>query len=157
MTPAIRLLEKHGIKFDLLAYQHDPDAPAYGLEAAEKLNLPAAHVFKTLVVSDESNRLYVAIVPVAKQLSMKAMAKAVKVKRITMADKDLVIRSTGYVLGGVSPLGQKKPLPTVLDDSAESLPTIYVSAGRRGLEVALVPSDLLQLTRAVFSSVASDN
>ena len=74
-----------------------------------------------------------------------------------MADKDLVMRSTGYVLGGVSPLGQKKPLPTVLDDSAESLPTIYVSAGRRGLEVALVPSDLLQLTRAVFSSVASDN
>ena len=142
MTPAINLLKKQKIEHTVHEYHHDPLCESFGLEAVEKLNLPAERVFKTLVVSLESNELIVAIVPVSFKLSLKSIAKALNVKKSVMADKSAVERSTGYVLGGVSPLGQKKRLKTVVDSSAEQFKSIYVSAGKRGLEVELSPADL---------------
>ena len=151
MTPAINLAKKAKIAFKVHEYTHDPDNAAYGLEAAEKLGLPPTQVFKTLVVSLDGKELAVGIVPVAAMLSMKHLAKAAHTKKADMADKALVARTTGYVLGGVSPLGQKKLLKTFIDESALQFPTIYVSAGRRGLEIELAPQDLQSLTRAVFT------
>ncbi|MCK7597147.1 Cys-tRNA(Pro) deacylase [Microbulbifer sp. CAU 1566] len=156
MTPAINTAKKARICYQVHEYQHDVSAPSYGLEAAEKLSLAPARVFKTLVVSLDGKSLAVAIVPVQSQLSMKLIAKAAGVKKAAMADKDAVMRSSGYVLGGVSPLGQKKQLPTFLHCSAESEATIFVSAGRRGLEIELAPKDLLQLTRGKFAPLAAD-
>ncbi|TRX58093.1 Cys-tRNA(Pro) deacylase [Thalassomonas sp. M1454] len=153
MTPAINLLNKHKIAHTVHEYQHDPLCDSFGLEAVEKLSLPAERVFKTLVVSLDNNELAVAIVPVSFKLSLKLIAKAVKAKKSVMADKAAVARSTGYVLGGVSPLGQKKRLKTVIDSSAKQFPSIYVSAGRRGLEVELCPKDLSSLTNAIFADI----
>ncbi|WML91712.1 Cys-tRNA(Pro) deacylase [Thiothrix lacustris] len=150
MTPAINLAKKAKIAFKVHEYAHDPANEAYGLEAAEKLGLPPTQVFKTLVVSLDGKELAVGILPVAAMLSMKAIAKAAHAKKADMADKALVARTTGYVLGGVSPLGQKKLLKTFIDTSAAQFPTIYVSAGRRGLEIELVAQDLQQLTRGVL-------
>ncbi|GEA07813.1 Cys-tRNA(Pro)/Cys-tRNA(Cys) deacylase [Alteromonas sp. KUL42] len=138
----------------MLKYEHDANAASFGLEAVEKLNLNASSVFKTLVVSNELGKLAVAIVPVDTKLSEKKMAKALGVKKVAMAQADAVMASTGYVLGGVSPLGQKKSLPTVLDATAEPQAVIYVSAGKRGLEVELSPKDLVQLTRGKFAGIA---
>lgn len=151
MTPAIKAAEKAKISFQIHEYSHDPAAESYGLEAAEKLGLAPQQVFKTLVVSLDGSSLAVAILPVGHQLSMKLIAKAAGAKKAAMADKNAVMRSSGYVLGGVSPLGQKKLLPTFLHSSAESEKAIYVSAGRRGLEIELAPQDLLQLTRGKFA------
>ncbi|BFT30639.1 Cys-tRNA(Pro) deacylase [Alteromonas sp. D210916BOD_24] len=153
MTPAITLLQKKRIAHDVLKYQHDSNAPSYGLEAAEKLNLEASAVFKTLVVASDSGQLAVAVVPVNTMLSEKKMAKILGVKKVAMAKADHVIAATGYILGGVSPLGQKKSLPTVVHNSAQQLKRIYVSAGRRGLEVALSPDDLTALTRGRFADI----
>ena len=139
-TPAIVAAERAGISFTVHDYVHDAKAASYGLEAAEKLGLDPARVFKTLVV-DVDGTLTVAIVPVAAQLDLKALGK-----RVTMADTKLAERTTGYVAGGISPLGQRKQLPTVLDESALGFETIHVSAGRRGLEIELAPTDLLALT-----------
>jgi Cys-tRNA(Pro)/Cys-tRNA(Cys) deacylase len=151
MTPAIELAKQRGITHQVHQYQHDPAAASYGLEAAEKLGLLPQQVFKTLVLSLDSKQLAVAILPVDQLLSMKQLAKALGAKKADMANAADVMRSTGYVLGGVSPLGQKKLLPTVIDSSAQQFATIYVSAGRRGLEIELSATDLCQLLNAQFA------
>jgi Cys-tRNA(Pro)/Cys-tRNA(Cys) deacylase len=151
MTPAIELAKQRGIAHQVHQYQHDPAAASYGLEAAEKLGLLPQQVFKTLVLSLDSKQLAVAILPVDQLLSMKQLAKALGAKKADMANAADVMRSTGYVLGGVSPLGQKKLLPSVIDSSAQQFATIYVSAGRRGLEIELSAADLRQLLNAQFA------
>ncbi|PKM20509.1 MAG: Cys-tRNA(Pro) deacylase [Gammaproteobacteria bacterium HGW-Gammaproteobacteria-15] len=151
MTPAIELVKQRGIAHQVHQYQHDPAAASYGLEAAEKLGLLPQQVFKTLVLSLDAKQLAVAILPVNQLLSMKQLAKALGAKKADMANAADVMRSTGYVLGGVSPLGQKKLLPTVIDSSAQQFATIYVSAGRRGLEIELSTADLCLLLNAQFA------
>jgi Cys-tRNA(Pro)/Cys-tRNA(Cys) deacylase len=141
------------VAFTTHTYAHDPKHESYGLEAAEALGLDPAIVFKTLV-ADVDGRLTVAIVPVEHQLDLKALAKAVTGKRAQMADVKHAERTTGYVAGGISPLGQKKRLPTVLDDSALAHAAIHVSGGRRGLEIELAPADLLRLTDGVAAPIA---
>ncbi len=154
MTPAIDLAKKHKIAFNIHEYVHDPANESYGLEAAEKLGVSDAQVFKTLVVSLDNTALAVAVVPVSFMLNLKSMAKACGAKKAAMADKNEVMRATGYVLGGVSPLGQKKRLKTVIDSAAQQYRTIYVSAGRRGLEIELSPNDLCRLVMGAFSSIS---
>ena len=150
MTPATKMLDKAKIPYRLHEYQHDANAGAFGLEAAEKLNLATELVFKTLVAELDSGNLVVAIIPVDKKLNLKQLAKAARAKKAVMAAPDKVQRSTGYVLGGVSPIGQKKRLATFIDTSAEHLPEIYVSGGRRGLDIELTPTDLQGVTQARF-------
>ncbi|MBO1926567.1 Cys-tRNA(Pro) deacylase [Thiomicrorhabdus sp. 6S2-11] len=152
MTPAINQAKQAKIQFQVHEYQHDPKAASYGEEAADKLGLATKQVFKTLVLSDEHKQMYVAVVPVAYQLNLKSFAKALGIKKVNMADKAQVSK-TGYVLGGVSPIGQKRLLPTIIDSSALNFNTIFVSAGRRGLEIELAAADLQQLTRAQFSVI----
>ncbi|MFI2349044.1 Cys-tRNA(Pro) deacylase [Streptomyces sp. NPDC019443] len=151
-TPATVALTAAGTAFTVHAYDHDPASPSYGEEAAQALGVCPDRVFKTLV-ADVDGELTVAIVPVAGQLDLKALAAAVGAKRATMADPAAAERTTGYVRGGISPLGQRKPLRTVLDASASVHPTICVSAGRRGLEVELAPADLAALTSAVLAPI----
>ncbi|MEJ2610754.1 MAG: Cys-tRNA(Pro) deacylase [Candidatus Thiodiazotropha sp.] len=153
MTPAVDVAKKAGITFTTHAYEHDPQHPSFGEEAAEKLGLQAQRVFKTLVVSIDGKGLAVGVVPVSSKLDLKAMAKALKVKKVAMADAKAVERSSGYVLGGVSPLGQKRLLPTVIDLSAQDFSSIYVSAGRRGLEIELNALDLVQLLSASLAEI----
>lgn len=150
MTPAIELLKKGKVPHEVLSYHHDPKAASYGLEAVEKLGLAPETVFKTLLAASEKQELLVAIVPVAGTLDLKALAQAAGVKKLEMAKPDQAQRSTGYLVGGISPLGQKKRLRTFIDASAAELSTIHVSAGRRGLEVALAPADLARLLEAPF-------
>ncbi|MBZ2169620.1 Cys-tRNA(Pro) deacylase [Marinobacter sp. F4216] len=150
MTPGINALKKAGVAFRVHEYEHDPDSQSYGLEAAQKMDVEPARVFKTLVVLVDGKSMTVGIVPVQTQLSLKRIAKATSGKKATMADPKAVERSTGYILGGVSPLGQKRPLKTFIDQSAESFETIFVSAGRRGLEIELSPQDLSALLNAAF-------
>jgi Cys-tRNA(Pro)/Cys-tRNA(Cys) deacylase len=147
-TPAVAAAEKAGIEFSLRAYDHDPGAESYGLEAAEKLGVDPVRIFKTLVVSVDG-ALEVACVPVAAQLDLKALGK-----RARMADRAQAERATGYVQGGISPLGQRKKLPTHLDASALDHERIMVSAGRRGLQIELSPDDLVLLTDARVHRVA---
>lgn len=151
-TPATVALTAAGADFTVHAYEHDPASASYGEEAAEALGVSPDRVFKTLV-ADVDGRLTVAVVPVAGSLDLKALASAVGGKRATMADPAAAERTTGYVRGGISPLGQRKRLPTVLDASARAHGTICVSAGRRGLEVELSPADLASLTGAVFAAI----
>lgn len=153
MTPAINAARKAKITHHVHEYVHDPSAESYGLEAAEKLGVPEARVFKTLVVSLDNRELAVGVIPVSAMLSMKRMAKAAGAKKATMAAPPDVERSTGYVLGGVSPLGQKKRLKTIVDSSASHHPTIYVSAGRRGLEIELSPTDLVKLVNGTLAEI----
>ena len=153
MTPAIDLLKKAKAEHKVHSYHHDPKAPSYGLEAAEKLNLDPARVFKTLLAATEKGELLVAVVPVAGTLDLKALAQAAGVKKVEMADPGQAQRSTGYLVGGISPLGQKKRLRTFIDESARQHPTIHVSAGRRGLEVELSAEALAQQTRATFAPI----
>lgn len=153
MTPAIDSLKKAGVTFHVHQYSHDPDAAAWGTEAAERLGLDAARVFKTLVVARESGALAVGIVPVAGQLDLKQLARALGCKKVAMADPKQVERSTGYVLGGVSPLGQKRLLATVIDASAQQFSTIFVSGGRRGLELEIAPDDLAAQLQARFAEI----
>lgn len=153
MTPALDLLKKVRAEHRIHSYEHDPKAASYGLEAAEKLGLNPQQVFKTLLASTEKGELLVAVVPVAGTLDLKALAHAAGAKKVEMADPAAAQRSTGYLLGGISPLGQKKRLRTFIDQSAEALATIYVSAGRRGLEVELAPAVLAEQTKAVFAPV----
>ncbi|MEU5794118.1 Cys-tRNA(Pro) deacylase [Streptomyces lavendulae] len=147
-TPATVALSAAGVEFTVHAYDHDPSHPSYGEEAAQAMGVCPERVFKTLV-ADVDGKLVVGVVPVAGTLDLKALASAVGGKRAAMADPALAERTTGYVRGGISPLGQRKRLPTVLDDSALGHATICVSAGRRGLEVELAPGDLAELTGAV--------
>ncbi|MFI5807133.1 Cys-tRNA(Pro) deacylase [Streptomyces sp. NPDC051561] len=151
-TPATVALAAAGTAYTLHSYAHDPAAPSYGEEAAEALGVTPDRVFKTLV-ADVDGTLTVAVVPVAGSLDLKALASAVHGKRATMADPAAAERTTGYVLGGISPLGQRRKLRTVLDESAAAHPTICISAGRRGLEVELSPADLATLTSAVLAPI----
>ena len=153
MTPAINLAKKNKIKYTVHEYTHDNSVESYGDEATQKLGVQKERIFKTLVVMLHDNTLAVAIIPVSCKLNMKQMAKAMDAKKCAMADKSDVEKSTGYILGGVSPLGQKKSLKTVLDKSAKEFETIFVSAGKRGLEIELGPFDLEKLTRASFQSL----
>ncbi|WP_201615525.1 Cys-tRNA(Pro) deacylase [Psychrobacter urativorans] len=157
MTPAINLAQQLNLDYQLHEYTHDNSAASYGLEAAEKLGVDATQVFKTLVVATETGTLAVAIVPVATTLNLKSMAKSLASKKVIMAVPKEVERSTGYVLGGVSPLGQKKRLITVIDSSAQDQPTIYVSAGRRGLEIELSPQQLAKTLNARFAEIVTVN
>ncbi|MFI0942351.1 Cys-tRNA(Pro) deacylase [Streptomyces sp. NPDC021020] len=153
-TPATVALESAGADYTLHAYAHDPESGlSYGEEAAHALGTSPERVFKTLV-AEVDGALTVAVVPVAGALDLKALASAVGGKRAAMADPAAAERTTGYVRGGISPLGQRRPLPTVLDESALAFPTIFVSAGKRGLEVELAPAVLLALTSAVRSPIA---
>jgi Cys-tRNA(Pro)/Cys-tRNA(Cys) deacylase len=144
MTPAIAQLNKLSLPFQLHQYQHDANCKSFGLEAVEKLNVAEECVFKTLVVDVDNSYLAVAIIPVALSLSLKKVAKALSAKKVKMADAIKVQNSTGYVLGGVSPLGQRKLLKTLLDSSATVLETLYISGGKRGLEIELAPNSLLK-------------
>lgn len=152
-TPATVALETAAVPFTIHSYDHDPAAASYGGEAAEALGVSAERVFKTLV-ADVDGTLTVGVVPVVGQLDLKALAAAVGGKRAAMADPAAAERSSGYVRGGISPLGQRRPLRTVVDDSALGHPTVYVSAGRRGLEVELAPADLIALTGARTAPIA---
>lgn len=152
-TPATVALTTAGVEFTVHSYEHDPAHPSYGEEAAEAISFPPDRVFKTLV-ADVDGALVVGMVPVAGILDLKALATAVGGKRAAMADPALAERTTGYVRGGISPLGQRKKLRTVLDESAYSHSTICVSAGRRGLEVELSPRDLAHLTEATLAPIA---
>ncbi|MBD2760368.1 Cys-tRNA(Pro) deacylase [Yimella sp. cx-573] len=156
-TPAVQLLIAAGVEFSEHPYEHDPRSDSYGLEAAQALGLDAEQVFKTLVVQADAGRdhgLVVGVVPVNKQLDLKAIAAAVGAKKVAMAPVPLVERTTGYVVGGVSPLGQKRLLRTVIDDSAEGLEKVFVSGGRRGFDLGLDPHDLRRLTEGSFAAIS---
>ncbi|NOV98834.1 Cys-tRNA(Pro) deacylase [Isoptericola halotolerans] len=153
-TPALTALEDAGATHGVHPYEHDPSSDlSYGEEAAAALGVPAAQVFKTLV-ADVDGDLVVAVVPVTGTLDLKALARAVGAKRATMADVGRAERATGYVAGGISPLGQRARHRTVLDDSAETFELVYVSGGRRGLDVSVTPADLLRLTRGTTAPLA---
>jgi len=151
-TPATLALEAAGVSFTLHAYEHDPRVTNFGLEAAEALGFSPEQVFKTLMVQ-LADGMAVGIVPVSGTLDLKAVAGALGQKKAAMADPAAAQRRTGYVLGGISPLGQRNPSPTVLDDSAFGHATILVSGGRRGLDVELAPEDLERLTGAVRAAI----
>ena len=153
MTPASKLLDKAGVVYTLHQYIHDPQAASYGSEAADKLGLDPRQVFKTLLTATETGELLVAVVPVGGTLDLKLLAKAARVKKVTMADPAAAQRSTGYLLGGISPLGQKKALRTFIDESAGNWPKVFVSGGRRGLEIELAPQDLVKHTRATLAAI----
>lgn len=154
-TPALVILQRAGIAHTVHAYDHDPAAESFGMEAAEALGLDPATVFKTLLAEVDGSAT-VAIVPVTGQLDLKALAAARGGKRARMMEVAAAERLTGYVAGGISPLGQRKALPTVIDVSAGALPTIYVSGGQRGLDIGVAPQDLLQLTDAAYAPIAAD-
>jgi len=153
MTPAINLAKKNKIKYIVHEYTHNPSVQSYGLEASQKLGIEEKRVFKTLVVMLQDKTLAVAVIPVSCMLNMKQMAKAMGAKKCAMADKFDVERSTGYILGGVSPLGQKKLLKTLIDISAQEFETIFISGGQRGLDIEISPLDLEKLTRATFENL----
>lgn len=155
MTPAINLLKKSAATFQVHEYKHSPQSGAYGLEAIDALQLEPARVFKTLLVMLDGNarHLGVAIIPAAEKLDLKAVAKTLGAKKTEMADPDQAERITGYLVGGISPLGQKRLLPTVLDDSALQFDSIFVSGGKRGLEIELEPAQLAELCKADMGSL----
>lgn len=155
MTPAINQLKQKKKTFNIHQYQHDANAQSFGIEAVEKLSLNAAQVFKTLVICTDTNQLAVAIVPVMFKLNLKLVAKALKVKKVKMAEANRVETTTGYVLGGVSPLGQKRALTTVIDKSAQDFTNVFVSGGKRGLEIELSPQDLATMCRASFADIVA--
>ncbi|QJQ96855.1 MULTISPECIES: Cys-tRNA(Pro) deacylase [Halomonadaceae] len=154
MTPAIRTLERSGVSYFLKEYPHDARAPAYGLEAAEALGLAPGSVFKTLLARLDGDRFVVAIVSVDRQLDLKALARAAGARKVAMADPADAERVTGYVVGGISPLGQKRRLPTFLDERAQRLALVHISGGRRGLEIGLSHDDLVRLTQAKVADIS---
>ncbi|MBO0895163.1 Cys-tRNA(Pro) deacylase [Arthrobacter sunyaminii] len=153
-TPATRLLDEAKVPYTVRHYEHDDGAPSYGLEAAEKLELPPEAVYKTLMV-DLGGRLGVAMVPVAQNLDLKKFAALMGARKAVMADRHEAERRTGYVVGGISPLGQKRPSPAGIDNRVELLDTVYVSGGRRGLQIGLSPFDLIRLTSALTAPIAA--
>ncbi|MQA10336.1 MAG: Cys-tRNA(Pro) deacylase [Pseudonocardiaceae bacterium] len=152
-TPATNLLTNSGVAHTVHSYSHDARAESYGMEAAEALGLDAERVFKTLVV-DVDGALVVGVVPVTSQLDVKALAAAAGGKKARMAEVSAAERATGYVAGGISPLGQRKRLPVVIDESVRGFDTVFVSAGRRGLEIELAPAELVRLSGAVVARIA---
>ncbi len=154
-TPATVALTAAGIEHVVHAYPHDPRSTSYGLEAAEALGLDPARVHKTLMASVDGT-LTVAIVPVSGQLDLKALARAVGGSKAVMADPAVAQRVTGYVVGGISPVGQRRAHPTVLDERALAWPTIFVSGGKRGLDLELAPADLVRITAAIMAPIAAD-
>lgn len=152
-TPATVAAAKAGIEYTLHAYEADPNAESYGAAAADALGVPHGRLFKTLL-ADVDGRLTVGIVPVSSSLDLKALAAAAGGKKARMADARDAERATGYVVGGISPLGQRRTLPAVIDESVSALATVYVSAGRRGLQIELVPADLVRLTGARLAAIA---
>ncbi|NWK48344.1 Cys-tRNA(Pro) deacylase [Acinetobacter sp. SwsAc7] len=155
MTPATKLLKANNIDFSIHEYEHDANVKSFGLEAAEKLNLRVEEVFKTLLVTDEKN-YFVAILPVHHQLNLKKVAQAVGAKKLKMSDPKDAERLTGYLVGGISPVGQKKRLKTVIDQSAVQLEKLYVSGGKRGLDIGLKPQDLAKVLSATFADVLDE-
>jgi Cys-tRNA(Pro)/Cys-tRNA(Cys) deacylase len=155
-TPAIATLNRTKIAYTLHSYDHDPAATAFGDEAVATLGIDPARAFKTLIAQVDGTRLVVGVVPVAGHLNLKALAAAVGGKKAAMATVADAERSSGYVHGGISPLGQRKALPTVIDSSAQGFPTIFVSAGRRGLQMELSPAELARAARATFANIAAE-
>jgi Cys-tRNA(Pro)/Cys-tRNA(Cys) deacylase len=153
-TPATALLASQRVSHTVHTYDHDPRHASYGTEASETLGLSPARVFKTLV-AEVDGALTVGVVPVATQLDLKALAVAVGGKKAKLADVAAAERATGYVAGGISPLGQRKRLPVVLDTSATNFDTIFCSGGRRGLEIELAPTDLARLANAIVAPIAT--
>ncbi len=153
-TPAILAADRAQVAYTVHEYAHDPRAESYGLEAAEALGVEPERVFKTLLAAVDGGRLVVAVVPVTALLDLKAVAAAAGGRKADMAKPADAERATGYVVGGISPLGQKKRLPTFVDASAEGHTTIHVSAGRRGLEIELAPADLIALTGGTVAAIA---
>ena len=154
-TPATVALTRAGIAFTTHAYEHDPAAQSYGLEAAQVLGLPPEQVFKTLL-ADVDGALVVAVVPVGGKLDLKALAAAIGGKKAAMADPAAAERATGYVVGGISPLGQKRAHPTVVDETALLFDAVYVSGGKRGFDLGLAPDDLLAVTGGSTAAIARD-
>lgn len=153
-TPATDALTAARVRFTPVEYGHHAEATDFGAEVIRQTGLDPASVFKTLVVSIGPRRLAVGVVPVSGRLDLKAMAAALGVKKAEMADPQAAERSSGYVVGGVSPLGQRTPLPTVIDASAQDHDRVYVSGGKRGLQLGLAPDDLARLTSARFAPIA---
>ncbi len=154
MTPAVLAARRAGVACQVLEYRHDPAAQSFGLAAAEALGVDSSMVFKTLVASLASGELAVAVIPVATRLDLKALANATGAKKAVMANRQAAERATGYVIGGISPLGQRRRLTTVVDESALTHEQIVVSGGRRGLEIALAPRDLVNLTHATLNPIS---
>lgn len=155
MTPAINLLKKNKIKFEIHKYEHDPLCTDFGNEAVEKLGLDANRVFKTLLVELSPKELAVAVIPVSQMLSLKHISESLGSKKAVMANKDEAQKVTGYLLGGISPLGQKKLLRTIIDESAKSFETIFVSGGKRGLDIELNPNDLIKILNSRYYKVTA--